>query len=117
MTDAAYMRLYNKRKKEEQPEKHRREREARNLKGKVKRAELRRSILEILGPRCATCGYCHDVRALQIDHIGGGGEKHRKAKGHETYYRDILSEIVAGSRAYQILCANCNSIKKFELGE
>jgi len=31
-----------------------------------------------------------------------------------SYYRFILNEIKAGSKDYQLLCANCNWIKKFE---
>jgi hypothetical protein len=58
-----------------------------------------------------------DPRALQIDHVhgGGSGKRTREHRGpNETYYNHILKEIKAGSRDYQLLCANCNWIKRYE---
>lgn len=64
---------------------------------------------------CARCGFT-DIRALQIDHIHGGGSKENK-KFHTTYdfhkYILSLSENVVKNK-YQILCANCNWIKVYE---
>lgn len=77
------------------------------------RALLRMRILEKLGGRCVNCGF-NDVRALHIDHVNNGGrEEARKFKGRGwSYYRHIENNLTTGE--YQILCANCNTIKEFE---
>jgi hypothetical protein len=75
--------------------------------------EHRHSILEVLGLKCVRCGFI-DIRALQIDHVNGGGRKENRATSGLGYYKKILSRILAGSKEFQILCANCNWIKKFE---
>jgi len=79
--------------------------------GKPSRLRHRVAILEMFGNKCAHCGYT-DWRALEIDHIHGGGTKHRKTFSSPTmYYKHILS--VAGE-GFQLLCSNCNTIKKYE---
>lgn len=77
---------------------------------------LRNSILEMLGKSCIRCGF-DDVRALQIDHVNGNGHIQRKEKKGKFVYKIILEEILAGSKDYQVLCANCNWIKKNENNE
>lgn len=73
--------------------------------------KLRNSILDLLGRKCIRCGF-DDLRALQIDHINGGGTKERKELGNQyNRYRHILKMKGEG---YQILCANCNRIKVHE---
>jgi len=60
-------------------------------------------------PSCACCG--ESIRILlSIDHIVGGGNKHRKAvtngRGSEAFYRWLIkNEYPSG---YQVLCRNCN---------
>ena len=77
--------------------------------------ELREKIINLLGGECSQCGFA-DERALQIDHVNGGGNKHRKQLGTGAkFYRGILSNIDSGE--YQILCANCNWIKRRDKGE
>lgn len=67
----------------------------------------------ILGNKCARCGF-DDPRALQIDHINGGGAMESKEIG----LRRIRKKIVNGNtKDYQLLCANCNWIKRSEKGE
>ena len=79
-----------------------------------KQTPYREWILDRLGRKCSRCGFS-DTRALQIDHIDGGGNKGEKASGGLGYYRLVLDELDAGIKnKYQILCANCNSIKKIE---
>ena len=41
---------------------------------------LRMEVLGLYGGVCARCGFS-DERALQIDHVQGGGYTHRKAVG------------------------------------
>jgi hypothetical protein len=72
-------------------------------------AEQRAQIISILGGKCTRCGFS-DRRALCIDHINGGGSKEIRAHGPGIYKR-YLDRNCTG---LQILCANCNMIKKHE---
>lgn len=78
--------------------------------------KVREQIINLLGGKCASCRYNIDVRALCIDHKNGGGTRERNQRGgdHRFY---ILKKILQGSTEYQILCANCNQIKKEILKE
>lgn len=81
----------------------------------ARRNKLREQILDILGRRCVRCGYDTDVRALQIDHVNGGGSQERKKLVYGIpYYRRILESVQANSGEFQVLCANCNVIKRME---
>lgn len=72
--------------------------------------ELRTAIFDLFGKRCNRCGIT-DIRTLQIDHINGGGKRERKTHSSVIrYYKYILEH----PNGYQILCANCNWIKKYE---
>jgi hypothetical protein len=63
---------------------------------------------------CLRCGFT-DQRALQIDHIKGGGTEEIRGKLTFHYYRHLLALSVDELKQnYQILCANCNMIKKEE---
>jgi len=73
-------------------------------------AKQRKTILEKLGNKCVICSF-NDVRALAIDHVFGGGSKEREEVGG-AYYSFVLEKINNGSEDYQILCCNCNQIKK-----
>lgn len=78
------------------------------------RYEIRQKILEKLGGSCARCGFS-DWRALQIDHVNCDGYAQRKKYHYTAEYALILSlpkeEL---DKKYQLLCANCNWIKRFE---
>lgn len=77
--------------------------------------QARAAALTHLGNLCASCGYSEDSRALQIDHMEGGGRAGRKTHRTKTrFYRDVL---VAKPGVYQCLCANCNVLKKVEQRE
>lgn len=73
---------------------------------------LRRLVVEILGGVCAKCGFS-DFRALQVDHPNGGGSKHIRDISWSLRYRDILTN----PQNFQLLCANCNWIKRAEQNE
>ncbi len=62
-------------------------------------------------PKCVGCGF-KDIRALQIDHVyGGGGEDFKQYKNNRPkYYKSMLGHL----EDFQILCANCNTIKRVE---
>jgi hypothetical protein len=76
--------------------------------------ERRLEIINFLGGVCVRCGFS-DWRALQIDHVIGGGSKERKENRKnsyaKTYYQMIIEDT---SGKYQLLCANCNWIKRYE---
>ena len=75
---------------------------------RIHHQRMRIEILELLGGCfCKECGFS-DWRALQIDHIEGGGHEERKKQ------KEIVKK---NPERYQVLCANCNWIKKYEKGE
>lgn len=77
---------------------------------------VRISILNLLGGKCAQCGFS-DIRALQIDHINGGGRRERKAFGTNMrrYYTSVLEKIKKGDKSYRCLCANCNCLARYQI--
>lgn len=83
-------------------------------KSKQYRKSARLKVLEILGEVCVNCGYT-DTRALQIDHVHGGGTQERM--GSTTYYVNVLRSVHEKEGKYQILCANCNWIKRVTKNE
>jgi len=74
--------------------------------------ELRTNVIALLGGKCVHCGYDKDPRAFQIDHINGGGIRERKALGSYTKFAKHV--LAVNGDGYQLLCANCNQIKRFE---
>lgn len=80
---------------------------------------LRRQVLEIMGNRCARCGFS-DPRALQIDHLKIVGQREREhsySKFTESRIRKMNEKGEPWHLEYQLLCANCNWIKRFENNE
>lgn len=73
--------------------------------------ERKEKILNHFGNKCNRCGF-NDVRALQIDHVDGGGQKEFRSKGGIHYLNGVIKELSTGK--YQLLCANCNWIKRAE---
>lgn len=76
------------------------------------REKRRMKVYEALGgAKCRNCGFTNRY-ALQIDHVFGNGAKERLNFGMswETWYKYIIKN----PDQYQILCANCNWIKRFE---
>lgn len=75
------------------------------------REKVRDQVFDILGTRkCIKCGFS-DIRALQFDHINGDGGK----LGYRlTFYRDNPEFT---KKTLQVLCANCNFIKRHFRGE
>jgi hypothetical protein len=72
----------------------------------------RTEAIRLLGGSCP----CGETRtpALQFDHIGDDGAAHRfKLGGCRTHIiaQEILADLNAAKRRYQLLCANCNLIK------
>ena len=83
---------------------------------RLARQDYRQAILFLLGDKCAKCGI-DDPRVLQVDHIYGGGHQDRQlfgSGGTWAFTKDVLQHT---TRKYQLLCANCNWIKRWERGE
>ncbi len=91
----------------------------RNNRQKIKESQRkyhlkkRQTLLDLMGNKCCKCGF-DDKRALQIDHINGGGIKERKKYNTKDYHRIVLKSIRNNEQKYQLLCANCNWIKRYE---
>lgn len=90
---------------------------------KERRRKIKQEIFELLGGQCTNPYGLHDkqfrdIQCLQIDHINGGGKRDiQRFKSTELYFEYILNQIQAGSKDYQLLCANCNWKKRWENGE
>jgi predicted HNH restriction endonuclease len=82
------------------------------LRSKARR-KIRLQVIQALGSKCKKCGF-KDIRALQIDHINGGGHREALNLTHAQLYKKILAGEMID---YQCLCANCNWIKRDEEGE
>jgi len=76
---------------------------------------FRYALIELLGGTCVNCGF-DDVRALQIDHINGDGAEERKKHRGSLLYKSMLERYIKDPQKfcvnYQLLCANCNWIKR-----
>ena len=89
-------------------------RDSQNESAKRCKARIRKQIIDKHGGKCARCGFGDD-RALQIDHVNGGGGKDRSSFASQwSYLRHVLAD---ESGKFQILCANCNAIKRIEKKE
>jgi hypothetical protein len=67
-------------------------------------AKLRADVLGAYGGRCECCGE-QEKCFLTLDHINGGGTKHRKAV-HGKVYAQLRRE--GYPSGYRVLCWNCN---------
>jgi hypothetical protein len=92
------------------------------------RNKYRNEIIQLLGVKCAN-PYNIDhtsfereldyIFCLQIDHTHGHGKIEIDSFSHDRkqYYKHILEEIKSGSKDYQLLCANCNWLKRHKNNE
>lgn len=79
---------------------------------------LRRKVVNLLGSKCIKCGIS-DYRVLAIDHVNNDGSKERKImKSISIFYTYLLNlnheDKTTFFKRYQILCHNCNWIKRIE---
>ena len=51
--------------------------------------------------------WCNNPECLQIDHVNGGGIKDRYSG------TALFKHVLENPKDYQILCANCNWIKRY----
>ena len=82
--------------------------------------KLKRQLMEILmQDKCQRCPYS-DIRALTFDHIYGGGSKQdipTDSKRHGIRLEYFISHPLEAIAKLQVLCHNCNHIKKLENDE
>lgn len=79
---------------------------------RARRHTRREEVLAFFGGACVACGF-NDPRALQVDHINGGGHRERRA-GSGTIreqHRLVVADPTAARAKYQLLCANYNLVK------
>jgi NADPH-dependent 7-cyano-7-deazaguanine reductase QueF len=74
------------------------------------RKKLKLKVFEKLGNKCVRCGIT-DIRVLQIDHVNGHGNKEHKELKDYGFMLKVLADTEGN---YQLLCANCNWIKRYE---
>ena len=72
-----------------------------------RRTALRREVLAAYGSKCQCCGET-EFQFLAVDHIDGGGAKHRRETSNNVYQWLKKHDYPTG---YQILCHNCNMAK------
>ena len=69
---------------------------------------MKLKVLIHYGFKCAMCGY-ENIDALTVDHINDDGYLQYESGGHTLYRWLIKNNYPPG---FQILCANCQMIKK-----
>ena len=75
------------------------------------RLNIKVEVIAHYGGKCACCGEA-ELSVLCIDHINGGGNKHRKEIGVGSGYRFHRWLRDQGyPEGFQVLCANCNLSK------
>lgn len=76
--------------------------------------ERKLKAIQQYGGKCSRCGF-EDWRALQFDHISDDGTRDRlRARDSAFGYYDY---IMTNTAKFQLLCGNCNWIKRFENNE
>ena len=80
------------------------------------RSKIKKELFKLLGEKCFRCGFS-DIRALQVDHINGAKEARKSTYrcGNKLYASILRGE--RNLKNFQLLCANCNWIKRYENGE
>jgi hypothetical protein len=87
-----------------------------NARTRVYRIALRNQALELYGKTCACCGE-HRYEFLDIHHVEGGGNKHRKSisgnKNFGGYLFLLWLKRNNWPSGFQVLCSNCNGADGF----
>jgi hypothetical protein len=77
----------------------------------------RQAVLNLLGNKCACCGES-EPEFLTVDHVNNDGYLEKSPAGNRIrgsgYYPKCIKAIQAGSKAYQLLCWNCNCARANE---
>ena len=76
--------------------------------------KLRRTLFDTYGHECVRCGF-DDKRALTLDHKLNNGAEERANLGERGVYRRAARNYLPDE--YQILCMNCQFIKRREVAD
>lgn len=77
-----------------------------NTKSRDNHRKSREAMIEAYGGKCECCGD-EAIEFLCLDHIDGGGSRHRKYESNSTLFRRLRREGFPKGE-YRILCHNCN---------
>lgn len=72
---------------------------------------IKLGMIEAYGGKCVLCGETH-WEFLTIDHINGGGHRHREKVGNGYRFYKLLKEQGFPKDEYRLLCSNCNCSNK-----
>lgn len=91
-------------------------REQVNAYAKAWRVRIKQEAFYAYGGKCACCGET-EPNFLSIDHVYGGGRKHRELihsshGGGSGIYRWLKQERYPQDGRFQVLCHNCNFAKR-----
>ena len=78
----------------------------------LKRHNLRKAVIAVLGGRCTCCGEA-TPEFLAVDHVHNNGADHRKQMARETLLRWLKAN--GPHPDFQLLCHNCNMAKSWGL--
>jgi hypothetical protein len=97
--------------------KHYRDTHKESTKDRIKRytLNLKSDVLSHYGNGklvCTKCGYDKDISALTIDHINGGGRKHRESLDTTKFYSWLKNNNYP--KGFTTLCQNCQWLKRDE---
>jgi len=98
---------YRERDNKRQPDYYARNRDKVVEKTRRWRADLRREVLEAYGGACSCCGEDHP-EFLALNHIEGGGRKHRHAVGGTAMQVYKFVRDKGFPPEFDLLCHNCN---------
>lgn len=108
--------VYSEKRREDHRRFERKHKKRRAVEKKAFRLRTRFEMIALMGGKCVKCGFS-DHRALQVDHINASDTKWIDNKlGGYVFYRQLLRGEYDLSE-FQLLCANCNWIKRWELNE
>ena len=80
---------------------------------KRQRDECKEKVLDRYGRACSCCGEACTL-FLTVEHLDGGGRKHRRTMGTQTIYVWLVNN--GFPEGFTILCYNCNCVKRVNGG-
>lgn len=87
--------------------------EARRAASRRQREECKQKVLDHYGPKCSCCGESNPL-FLTVEHLNGGGRKHRRSMGTQTINVWLVNNGLP--EGFTILCYNCNCGKRVNGG-
>lgn len=73
--------------------------------------KLKAEMFAAYGSKCKCCGETRE-QFLTLDHIGGGGNEHRRRLGHSRGSWVELRRLGWPQDKYRLLCMNCNWVRR-----